>query len=109
MKIGLISSTEICHPVLYHLASHKATVSLFYSGSSGAGNTSQLVSFCNSYQIPIVLETTKNQLYEWVSTYKPDIIFLLGYGNILDLPRLGSLTSGAFNIHFGALPNYRGP
>lgn len=109
MKIGVISSTEVCQPVLYNLASKKANVSLFYSASSGIENSGQLVSFCNNYHIPVVLETTKDQLYEWIQSDRPDIIFIAGYGQLLNVNGLGSLQYGAYNIHFGALPNYRGP
>jgi len=109
MKIGLISSTEVCQPVLYHLASKNANVSLFYSASSGAAITKQVVGFCKSYQVPIVLETTKEHIYEWIRNDQPDVIFIIGYGRLLNITGLGSLTYGAFNIHFGSLPNYRGP
>lgn len=109
MKIGVISSTEVCQPVLYNLASKKANVSLFYAASSGIENSGQLVSFCNNYRIPVVLETTKDQIYEWVQSDRPDIIFIAGYGQLLNVNGLGALRYGAFNIHFGSLPGYRGP
>jgi methionyl-tRNA formyltransferase len=109
MKIGVISSTEACQPVLYHLASKKANVSLFYAPSSGVENAGQVLSFCNNYHIPVFLETTKDQIYEWVQSDRPDILFITGYGQLLNVNGLGSLKYGAFNIHFGALPNYRGP
>lgn len=109
MKIGVISSTEICQPVLYHLASKKVNVCLFYAGSSGAAGIQQMVGFCNNYHIPITVETTKDQLYEWVQNDRPDVVFIIGYDRILNVTRLGSLTYGMFNVHFGALPYYRGP
>jgi methionyl-tRNA formyltransferase len=109
MKIGLISSTEVCQPVLYHLASKKANVLLYYAAASETANTKQLLAFCNSLQIPIAIETTKDHIYDWVRTNKPDIVFIAGYGRILNVAGLGALTYGAFNIHFGALPTYRGP
>jgi methionyl-tRNA formyltransferase len=109
MKIGVISGTEVCQPVLYHLAAKKANVSLFYAASSGAENAKQVVSFCNDCRIPVVVETTKEHLYEWLHSHQPDIVFITGYGRLLNINGLGSLRYGAFNIHFGALPNYRGP
>src|SRR5438094_884270 len=109
MKIGVISGAEICQPILYHLASKKATISLFFAGIAGSETTKQLVSFCESFRIPIVVETTKDHIYEWVHNDRPDIVFIMSYGRILNVTRLGPFTSGVFNIHFGALPNYRGP
>lgn len=109
MKIGVISGGEICQPVLYHLASQKANVTLFYAGLPGTEATKQMLSFCEAYRIPIVVETTKDHIYEWVHTDRPGIVFIMGYGRILNVTRLGPLTSVVFNVHFGALPNYRGP
>ena len=109
MKIGVISGTEVCEPILYYLASKKAKVSLYYAGAPGAGNSTQLISFCTACHIPVVVETTKDHIYEWVHNDRPDIVFIIGYGHILNTTRLGSLKHGVFNIHFGALPNYRGP
>jgi methionyl-tRNA formyltransferase len=109
MKIGVISGAEICQPVLYYLASKKADVALFYAGLPTAETTRQMVSFCDTYRIPVAVETTKDHLYEWVHDSQPDIVFIMGYGRILNVTRLGPLTSGIFNVHFGALPNYRGP
>jgi methionyl-tRNA formyltransferase len=109
MKIGVISSTEVCQPVLYHLASKRANVSLFYAPSPGAAITKQMVSFCSSYQIPIVLETTKEHIYEWLRNDQPDIVFIAGYSHLLNENGFGSLKYGVFNIHFGSLPDYRGP
>lgn len=109
MKIGVISGAEICQPVLYHLASQKANVTLFYTGLPGTEATKQMLSFCEAYRIPVVVETTKDHLYEWVHDHQPDVAFIMGYGRILNVTRLGPLTTGIFNIHFGALPYYRGP
>jgi methionyl-tRNA formyltransferase len=109
MKIGVISGAEICEPVLYYLASQKATISLFYAGLPGAETTKQMVAFCETYHIPIVIETTRDHVYEWVRNDQADVVFIMGYGRILNVTRLDPLTSGVFNIHFGALPNYRGP
>lgn len=109
MKIGVISGAEICQPVLYHLASQKANVTLFYAGLPGSEATKQMLSFCETYRIPSVVETTKDHIYEWVYNKRPDVVFIMGYGRILNVTRLGPLGSGVFNIHFGALPDYRGP
>ncbi|WP_166436993.1 methionyl-tRNA formyltransferase [Niastella caeni] len=105
----MISSTEVCQPVLYHLASKRASVSLFYAAAPEAAITKQVVSFCNGYHIPIVLETTKEHIYEWIRNDQPDIVFITGYGLLLNVNGLGSLKYGVFNVHFGSLPNYRGP
>lgn len=109
MNIGVISGAEICEPVLYYLASKKASVSLFYAGSPEAAITNRLVRFCETYHLPIVTETTKDHLYKWVHDQQPDVVFIMGYGRILNITRLGTLTSRMFNIHFGTLPGYRGP
>lgn len=109
MKIGVISGAAMCQPVLYHLASKKVNVFLFYADPLGAESIQQMVGFCNNCHIPVTVETTKDQLYEWIQNDRPDIVFIMGYDRILNVTRLGSLTHGIFNVHFGALPQYRGP
>ncbi|MBD0333179.1 MAG: hypothetical protein ICV66_11020 [Chitinophagaceae bacterium] len=109
MKIGVIASTDVCLPLLYHLASTKQQVCLFYAASSQPDVMYQVTSLCNNYRIPIVQSTSAEQVYEWADSYHPDIVFVTGYGQLIDENRFGSPKYGTFNIHFGALPNYRGP
>jgi methionyl-tRNA formyltransferase len=109
MKIAVVSGTDICQPLLYHLASQKAALCVFYAAPTGPATAQELPGFCNDHQIPIVLETNNAHIYEWIKSTQPDIVFIAGYGRLLDEKRLGAVKYGVFNIHFGALPAYRGP
>ena len=46
---------------------------------------------------------------EELATYRPDIIVVVAYGNILPLPVLELPPYGCINLHGSLLPKYRGP
>lgn len=65
--------------------------------------------FCSSNQVKLTRETDKNQLYEWLKVFNPDVVFVSGYSYKIDVKRCRDLKHGIYNIHFGKLPGYRGP
>jgi methionyl-tRNA formyltransferase len=40
---------------------------------------------------------------------EPDVIFITGYTHKIAIDELSSVPKGILNIHFGRLPQYRGP
>ncbi|HVW96144.1 MAG TPA: formyltransferase family protein [Mucilaginibacter sp.] len=57
----------------------------------------------------MTFEADKNELYNWQQVCQPDIIFFSGYNHIIETDRLSDVKHGLYNIHFGPLPQFRGP
>ena len=72
-------------------------------------NSAETVSFCNSAGIPVVFEHGKDDLYSWSQVHEPDVIFFVGYSSIVKTEQLSHVKHGIYNIHFGRLPQFRGP
>ncbi len=107
MKIGVISNSVGCIPLLAFLA--QKTDVCFYLGRSTEHDTAGLNAFCNANGIGLFSETPKEHLYQWAEMNQPDLIFISGYNKLIETERLESVPGGVFNIHYGALPFYRGP
>ncbi len=109
MKIGIASNSKICLPLLSYLC-NKAGV-LLYWGNVPATEISpgEITSFCNAYNIPVHLEDKKEELYSWTLLHNPDIIFVAGYSHKINVQQLAGVPKGIYNIHFGKLPEFRGP
>jgi methionyl-tRNA formyltransferase len=110
MKIGIVSNSKICIPLLSYLNSIKAGVMLYFGKSHHADiGVSELAGFCRMSNIPFYAEEYKKELYNWQQLNEPDVIFITGYTHKIAVEELNSVPKGIFNIHFGALPQYRGP
>ena len=72
-------------------------------------NPSQTVSFCNAAGIELTFEHEKDDLYNWQQLNQPDIIFFIGYSHVVKTTRLTDVKWGIYNVHFGLLPQFRGP
>ncbi|MES2265636.1 MAG: formyltransferase family protein [Bacteroidota bacterium] len=59
--------------------------------------------------ISFYAEGDKKELYNWQQMHEPDIIFVTGYAHKIAIEDLSNVPKGIFNIHFGKLPQYRGP
>ncbi len=111
MKIGIVSNSATLYmPLLSALYHYKAKAGLMlYVGSSTAPDNSvpETVSYCNATGIGLTFEHDKADLYTWLQQH--DIVFFSGYGSIVKTQYLEQIPHGAYNIHFGALPQFRGP
>ncbi|QHS55838.1 hypothetical protein GWR56_09950 [Mucilaginibacter sp. 14171R-50] len=110
MKVGIVSNSKICLPLLSYLSSIKAGVMLYF-GSSLPGDVSvnEMAGFCRKNNIPFYAEVDKKELYSWQQINEPDVIFISGYAHKIAVKELSGVPKGMFNIHFGRLPHYRGP
>lgn len=110
MKIGIISNSELCIPMLHSLKTINAELK-FYLGRYPLENKKieNLIAFCKTNNISIEEEHNPEQLYEWIEKQQTDFIFIFGYKNLIDIKRLGTFANKTFNIHPGKLPEYRGP
>lgn len=110
MKIGIVSNSKICIPLLSYLSSIKAGVMLYFGKSPHADiSVSELAGFCRMNNIPFYAENDKKELYNWQQLNEPDVIFITGYTHKIAVAELNNVPKGIFNIHFGKLPQYRGP
>jgi methionyl-tRNA formyltransferase len=111
MKIGIVSNSATLYmPLLSALSNDKAKAGLMlYVGSSAAPENSapETINYCNAAGIGLTFEHDKTNLYAWLQ--QQDIVFFSGYSHIVKTQYLEKIPHGAYNIHFGALPQFRGP
>lgn len=109
MRTGIVSNSILCLPLLYYLQSGKEDITVF-SGEQPVNSIGTVASFCKEAGIPCTHEKSSNQsLYDWVDAQQPDIVFVIGYNRIIHANRLGKVMPEFYNVHFGHLPEYRGP
>lgn len=110
MKVGIVSNSKICIPLLSYLSSIKAGVMLYFGKSPHADiSVSELTGFCRMNNISFYAEDDKKELYNWQQLNEPDVIFITGYAHKITVAELNGVPKGIYNIHFGKLPQYRGP
>lgn len=110
MKIGIVSNSKICIPLLSYLSSIKAGVMLYFGQSAHADiSLNDLTAFCRMNNISFYAEGDKKEIYNWQQLNEPDVIFITGYSHKIAVAELNNVPKGIFNIHFGKLPQYRGP
>jgi methionyl-tRNA formyltransferase len=110
MKIGIISNSDVCMPLLYALKDAHFAVMLLLGNTAGPQQVHEgIIAACNKCAIPVVTENSDAAaLYNWVHTWRPDIVFVIGYSVRIDTGRLSAVPYGVYNIHFGALPFFMG-
>jgi methionyl-tRNA formyltransferase len=113
MKIGIVSnSVMLCKPLLLYLYHYKNKTGLvLYIGKSGEPhqNFQDLAAFCYAQGIALNFESNQNDLYNWQQLHQPDIVFFAGYTSTVKTSGFGDTRYGIYNIHFGRLPQFRGP
>jgi len=113
MNIGIVSnSASLYIPLLFNLCNYKnkAGVVLYVGKSADVSQSMKdTISFCNAYGVTLTFENDKQDLYGWQQLYQPDIMFFTGYGYIVRTDQLADVKYGVYNIHFGKLPQFRGP
>ncbi len=81
-----------------------------FSAEQAVNDKSAIASFCTRAGISCTHEKSSGQsLYDWVSKQQPVIIFIVGYNEIIRMNRFTTVMPDLFNVHFGHLPEYRGP
>lgn len=97
-------------PLLSYLSSVKAGVMLYFGRSAHADiSENELAGFCRMNNIAFYAESDKKELYNWQQMNEPDVVFITGYTHKIAVEELSGVPKGIFNIHFGKLPQYRGP
>jgi len=111
MKIGIVATSRICIPLLSNLINYKKGEVILYWANSPMPDVSiaELTAFCNANRIAIHFADKKEELYQWQQLHNPDIIFIDGYSHKINIDLLTGVSKGVYNIHFGKLPEFRGP
>src|SRR5262245_60804564 len=109
MKVGVISNSDLCLPLLFTLLNNKIETCLYFGKSSVIDPKREDVPrFCDNYNIPYTDQFRKKEtVYQWMNQCDPELVFVIGHLQKIDLEKLNA-RSGIFNIHFGKLPQYRG-
>ncbi|WP_158797037.1 methionyl-tRNA formyltransferase [Pedobacter sp. L105] len=109
MKIGIVSGAAYCIPLLQALVNGHLQASVFTDACSGAEDLMVIRHFCNGSRIP--LQEGNHELFHfWLREEQPDMVFIMGFKHLIDTARLPvKMREHVYNIHFGALPAYRGP
>ena len=109
MKIGIVSGAEYCIPLLQALVNSHMQASVFSDACSAGQDLTVIRQFCSGCKVPFQKGDPK-LFYFWLEEEKPDLIFVMGFKHLIDLGRIpDQLKQHIYNIHFGALPAYRGP
>jgi methionyl-tRNA formyltransferase len=110
MKVGVVSSNELCIPLLQLLQSNRITGCLFVDVEN-RNDFSEVAYFCQAAGVTMQESAgSVSALYQWLDVFEPHVVFVLGYKHKIDLKQIAlKLRDRFFNIHFGPLPAYRGP
>jgi methionyl-tRNA formyltransferase len=109
MKVFVISSSENCIPLLWFLKQNNLSVVLF-SDTSSKYSLESFESIKHCCNVLAIEHICSDKLYGSIEKGKPDVIFVMGYPHLIRLDEIdSSLKSKIFNIHFGLLPENKGP
>ncbi|MDN3582454.1 formyltransferase family protein [Mucilaginibacter flavus] len=111
MKIGIVSNSKICMPLVSYLGDYNKAGVILYLGKSRRPDVSanEILALCRTKGIAVHTESNAAEIYQWQQLHTPDIIFFSGYSYKVDVEQLSGVPKGIFNIHFGKLPQYKGP
>jgi len=110
MKIGIVSDSESFIPAAYTLAASGLQVYLYYQPSPDPIVNQKIRGFFKNSGIPVTEEKRPNfDLYKWLIGNNFNLCFVIGYKSKIQLEKLYLCKTPIFNIHFGALPYFRGP
>jgi methionyl-tRNA formyltransferase len=118
MRTGIVSNSTVCLPLLNYLHAAGEDVIVF-SAELPVNDKGAIASFCAAAGIPCTShpedrsdgheKSSGQSLYDWVHKQRPDIVFVIGYNEIIRISRFTTAMPDLYNVHFGHLPEYRGP
>lgn len=71
-------------------------------------NYQQFKIFCKKENLKLYTVNHKNQFNDMIKNLKPDLVFVIGWYQIIDTEILSSVPMGFIGIHGSLLPEYRG-
>ena len=110
MKIGIISNSDLFIPLAGALVAQQQQVYLFFSRSTDAYINQKVEHYIKISKFSMVQEDDHgHNLYNWRTDSKLDACFVLGYSKLIREDVLKRYGSQLFNVHFGLLPEFKGP
>lgn len=110
MRIAVVSNTDSFIPFVYTLAAQQLQVHIFFSPPKDPFVQQKVRAFVTQQRLSLTEEKNPDKdLYQWLQKGNYDICFVLGYPHLIKLDRLKGCITQLFNIHFGPLPEFRGP
>ena len=108
MKIAVISYCELCLPLVSYLRTTRNEVIVFL-GSRIIRDKDTVSHFLANSGIHYIDQNQSNHsLYEWLGIQQPGIAFVVGFNQLIHLDKLPAGLE-IYNVHFGHLPQFRGP
>jgi methionyl-tRNA formyltransferase len=110
MHVGIVSNSELFAPLAMTLAAQGLQVSLFYAPSPDPSVDRNVMALVSQMRLACTVEHhPSTDLYAWSKKNKPEVCFVVGYRHRIDLGRWSGDPLWFFNVHFGPLPQFRGP
>ena len=111
MRVGVICNHRIGVPSVLSLVQGGRLAGLAVSDRV-TDTTPMMRQVAQTYHLPFA-ELGRDRLHaglsEWLGRCGADVVFVFGFSYRLPVEVLAGLTGGAFNVHGGALPAFRGP
>jgi Methionyl-tRNA formyltransferase len=108
MRIGIISNSDIFLPLAGTLSANGQEVYLFFAYSNDDFTNQKVNHAVKSNRIRATY-SDKNNLEHWFQESRLDACFILGYNKLISNNIIQKFGESLFNIHFGPLPEFRGP
>jgi len=111
MRIAFFASSQLALPTLHQLLTYRVICGICVPAKEfdGKQHFRDLAKMSNLELLEIKPNETNSKLKRWMQKLKPDYGFVLTFSYKLPDAVLNSASGGFYNIHFGALPKYRGP
>ncbi|UTW66042.1 hypothetical protein KFE94_15500 [bacterium SCSIO 12643] len=111
MRIAFFASSQLALPTLHQLLTYQVVCGICVPAKEyeGKQHFRDLAKMANMELLEIKPNETNSKLKRWIQKLKPDYGFVLTFSYKLPEVILNSAAGGFYNIHFGALPQYRGP
>ncbi len=114
MKILFAGSPDVAIPTLEALMNSNHTVCGVVSqpaqpiGRKRVVTPTPVATFALQHGLPLATPKNAGELLDAVSAFSPDVAVVVAYGRILTPEALDAIPLGWWNIHFSALPRWRG-
>jgi methionyl-tRNA formyltransferase len=110
MRIGIISNSDQFIPLAHTLANQGLQVCVFYAASEDAYVNQKVDAFISATKLSFKKEQhIATDVYQWLGESRPEVVFVYGYKQLLQVIPFSQAGIPAFNIHHGPLPTFRGP
>ena len=107
IRILIVGRNELAREVIKNITKNYYICAYVKPEKERANRGLTAFSYCKRNNIKFFNENNKNSLSKIIKNFKPKILISCGYPKIINKKILRSVEY-AVNIHFGALPKYRG-